>query len=36
MAERRENGAVISSRAEQQSQRKSNGGLEENAILGAS
>jgi hypothetical protein len=35
MAERREDAAVIASRAEQSSSRKSNDGLEENAILGA-
>jgi hypothetical protein len=36
MAERRENRAAISASAEQKSQRKSTGGLEENAILSPS
>jgi len=36
LAERRKVAAVIESRAEQASQRKSNDGREENAILGAS
>jgi len=35
LAEKREVAAVIASGAEQASQRKSNGGREENAILGA-